>query len=144
MPGSPDVFAALADSTRRGLLDRLAREGELPAGSLAAGLPMSQPAVSKHLRILRAARLVTVRQVGRERRYRVDPTAMKPVADWLAKYEAFWDERLDRLKDVLETTPPESSATSGSLVGGDETARPASFLPSDLPFPSPFRDRAPQ
>jgi DNA-binding transcriptional ArsR family regulator len=96
-----DVFRAIADPTRRAILDRL-RAGPANAGSLAADFRQSRPAISKHLRVLREARLVVDAAVGRERVYTVDPIPLQNVAGWLEGYRAFWQSSLDRLKRHLE------------------------------------------
>jgi DNA-binding transcriptional ArsR family regulator len=96
---SKDVFRAIADPTRRAILDRL-RAGPANAGALAADFRSSRPAISKHLRVLREARLVTV--LGREQVYTVDPVPLQSVAGWLEGYRAFWQSSLDRLKRHLE------------------------------------------
>jgi DNA-binding transcriptional ArsR family regulator len=85
---SNDVFRAIADPTRRAILDRL-RAGPANAGALAADFRSSRPAVSKHLRVLREARLVVDTRVGRERVYTVDPMPLQSVAGWLEGYRAF-------------------------------------------------------
>lgn len=96
-----DVFAAIADPTRRRLLELVTR-GDQPVNSLAAAFPMSRPAVSQHLRVLREAGLVTERKIGRERYYRLRPEPLREVSDWMSHYEQFWRERLDRLGVELE------------------------------------------
>ena len=98
---SNEVFRAIADPTRRAILDRL-RAGPANAGALAADFRSSRPAVSKHLRVLREARLVVDTRVGRERVYTVDPVALQSVAGWLEGYRAFWQSSLARLKRNLE------------------------------------------
>lgn len=103
MPARPDrLFAALADPTRRGLFERLSREGEQSVGTLTARTAVSQPAVSKHLAVLKRAGLVRDRRVGREALYVANPRALRPLVDWLATYSAFWSERLDRLEELLD------------------------------------------
>jgi DNA-binding transcriptional ArsR family regulator len=97
-------FHAVADPTRRAILDRL-RRGDAPVAELAAGFAMSRPAVSKHLRILRDARLVRERRGGddgRQRLYRLTPTPLRAVADWAQSYQTFWSDNLARLKRRLE------------------------------------------
>jgi DNA-binding transcriptional ArsR family regulator len=96
-----DVYRAIADPTRRAILDRL-RAGPANAGALAADFRSSRPAVSKHLRVLREARLVVDTRVGRERVYTVDPVPLQSVAGWLEGYRAFWQSSLARLKRNLE------------------------------------------
>ncbi len=101
MPTS--AFDAIADPTRRALLDILRAEGPQPAGALAQRFPqMSRPAVSKHLRLLRAARLVQVEKAGRERMYRLTAADLRQVADWVARYDGYWTERLAALKAAAE------------------------------------------
>ena len=98
---SNDVYRAIADPTRRAILDRL-RAGPANAGALAADFRSSRPAVSKHLRVLREARLVVDTRVGRERVYTIDPVPLQSVAGWLEGYRAFWQSSLTRLKRNLE------------------------------------------
>ena len=100
---SIDVFRAIADPTRRAILDRL-RAGPANAGSLAADFRSSRPAVSRHLRVLRNARLVVDTRIGRQRLYAVDPVPLQQVVGWLEGYRAFWQASLDRLKRNLEGT----------------------------------------
>lgn len=97
-----DVYDAVADPTRRALLDLLAQGGELPLHSLAARFPMGRTAVSKHLAILRAAGVVEARRVGRETRYRLNAAPLREIQRWISFYERFWTERVDRLRDLLE------------------------------------------
>ena len=96
-----DVFRAIADPTRRAILDRL-RAGPANAGALAADFSQSRPAISKHLRVLREARLVVDVQLGRERLYSVDALALQSAAGWLEGYRAFWQSSLEQLKRNLE------------------------------------------
>lgn len=98
---SADVFRAIADPTRRAILDRL-RGGRAPVNALAAEFEQSRPAISKHLRILRDARLVREVRVGRERRYQLEPAPLQRVAGWIEGYRAFWVTSLDNLKRRLE------------------------------------------
>ena len=98
------VFAVLADPRRREILDLL-RPGELTVGSLAAHLRVSQPAVSKHLKVLREAGLVEVRQDAQRRLYRVRPGPLAELDAWLAPYRALWTAHLDALERHLDTTP---------------------------------------
>ena len=97
------VFRAIADPTRRAILDRL-RAGPANAGALAADFRSSRPAISKHLRVLRDARLVAAAQLGRERLYTLDPVQLQNVAGWLEGYRAFWQSSLTELKRNLEGT----------------------------------------
>jgi DNA-binding transcriptional ArsR family regulator len=96
------VLAALADPTRRQLLDRLSARGQATASILAGGLPISRQAVVKHLAVLDAAGLVESRKVGREVRYSVRPEALETTARWMASLAAEWDQRLAKIKRVAE------------------------------------------
>lgn len=97
-----DVFRAIADPTRRAILDRL-REGGAPVHELALGFHMTRPAISKHLRILRAAELVRERKLGRENVYELQPTPLRDVSAWLEGYRAMWQHNLDALKRYVES-----------------------------------------
>jgi DNA-binding transcriptional ArsR family regulator len=96
------VFAALADPTRRAIFEHLARDGEQNVRSLTARAGVSQPAVSKHLGILKHAKLVRDRHKGRETHYSAQPQALKPMLDWMGMYAAFWHDRFDRLESLLK------------------------------------------
>jgi DNA-binding transcriptional ArsR family regulator len=96
-----DPFNAVAEPRRRQILDVLAG-GERPVNDLVERLGVTQPVVSKHLRVLRDVGLVDVREVGRQRIYRVNGRSLKPIHDWVKRYEDTWNERLDRLETVLE------------------------------------------
>lgn len=98
---SDSVFSALADPTRRAVLDLL-RRGDLPAGQIAEGFPISRPAISKHLRLLRRAHLVKETRVSRQRVYSLNVAPLKTVDAWLNDYRAFWEASLGSLKDVVE------------------------------------------
>jgi len=100
--GADHVFRALADPTRRAIFEQLARQGEQTVHALTRYAGVSQPAVSKHLAILKRAKLVRHRCEGRETHYRAQPDALAPIADWLNQYSVFWRERFDRLEDLLE------------------------------------------
>ena len=91
-----DALAALADPVRRELVGLLAR-GEVAAGDLAGRFPVSRPAVSRHLRVLREAGLVTVRAEGKRRLYALDPTPLRELDEWLETYRDLWAARLDAL-----------------------------------------------
>jgi DNA-binding transcriptional ArsR family regulator len=95
------VFRAIADPSRRAILDRL-RAGPANAGALASDFNQSRPAISKHLRVLREARLVVSTAVGRERVYEVDPVPLQTVAGWIEGYRTFWQSSLAQLKRHLE------------------------------------------
>jgi len=103
-PASSSVFLAIADRTRRRLLDLLAT-GEKPVGSLAKRFKVTLPAISQHLRVLRDAKLVRERRVGRQRLYRIDPAPLKAVSDWIGLCEHFWAAKLDALGKHLEKNP---------------------------------------
>jgi DNA-binding transcriptional ArsR family regulator len=96
-----DAFNAVAEPRRRQILDVLAR-GERPVNDLVAALRLSQPQVSKHLRVLREVGLVDVRDEGRRRIYRLNGHSLKPIHDWVKDYERTWNERFERLDAVLE------------------------------------------
>jgi DNA-binding transcriptional ArsR family regulator len=96
------VFRALADPTRRALFEELTRRGEQTVHALTHYAGVSQPAVSKHLTVLKRARLVRHRREGRETHYRAEPDALAPMVDWLNHYGAFWRERFDQLESLLE------------------------------------------
>jgi DNA-binding transcriptional ArsR family regulator len=95
-----DAFNAVAEPRRRRLLDLLA-QGERPVNELVALLGIPQPQVSKHLGVLRAVGLVEVRDVGRQRVYRVDSRPLKEIHDWLSSYEQLWNERFDLMDEVV-------------------------------------------
>ena len=96
-----DVFNAVADMHRREILDTLIT-GEKAVGAIANDLSMSQPQVSKHLRVLSEVGLVTCRAEGRRRLYRLEPALLRPLHDWVAKYEQALNDRLDRMDDYLK------------------------------------------
>jgi DNA-binding transcriptional ArsR family regulator len=97
-----NVFKALADPTRRAIFERLARGGEQTVHALTDRAGVSQPAVSKHLTVLKRAKLVRHRRAGRETHYRAHPDALAPMVDWLNHYGAFWRERFDQLENLLK------------------------------------------
>ncbi|HZD87077.1 MAG TPA: metalloregulator ArsR/SmtB family transcription factor [Gaiellaceae bacterium] len=99
-PTSADAFTALAEPRRREILDAL-MDGEKPVGAIVKDLSLSQPQVSKHLRVLGAAGLVRCRADGRRRLYRLEPAPLRPMRAWLARYEQAMNERLDRMDDYL-------------------------------------------
>ncbi|MFC9746523.1 ArsR/SmtB family transcription factor [Streptomyces niveus] len=102
------VFVALADPTRRKLLDLLAAQGEVTATTLADDLPVSRQAVVKHLTVLDAAGLVSGRRAGREVRYAVRPAALDATARWMATLAADWDRRLANVKRIAEAAEREA------------------------------------
>lgn len=100
------VFRALADPTRRAIFEELSRQGEQTVHALTRHAGVSQPAVSKHLTVLKRAKLVRHRREGRETHYRAQPDALTPMVDWLRSYGIFWHDRLDRLEALLERMQP--------------------------------------
>ncbi|MCA1481686.1 helix-turn-helix transcriptional regulator, partial [Bradyrhizobium sp. NBAIM08] len=98
MKREDEIFRALADPTRRGVFERLTK-GEAAVSELTARFDVSQPAISQHLAALRSAGLVSVRREGRYVYYRINPRGMRPLVDWLDRYQAFWLDRLDKLKE---------------------------------------------
>ena len=99
---APDVLLrALADPTRRALFERLCRDGEQTVGSLTARAGVSQPAVSKHLGLLKQAGLVSDRPEGRQTHYSARPAALGPLVDWTRQMAGFWEGRLDELEILL-------------------------------------------
>ena len=107
-----DAFNAVAEPRRREILDVLA-EGERPVNDLVRELGLAQPQVSKHLRVLRQVGAVDVREAGRQRLYRLNGHALKPIHDWVKGYEESWSERFELLDDVLEELK-EKEAADGS------------------------------
>jgi len=96
-----DVFNAIAEARRREILDALIT-GEKAVGAIVNDLSMSQPQVSKHLRVLSEVGLVRCRAEGRRRLYRLEPARLRPLHEWLTKYEQAWNDRLDRTDDYLK------------------------------------------
>jgi DNA-binding transcriptional ArsR family regulator len=102
MRTAPDaVFKALADPTRRAIFERLSRGGERTVRVLTDSSGISQPAVSKHLGVLKLAGLVRNRREGRETHYSAQPQGLAPMIDWMSLYGAFWRDRFDRLETLL-------------------------------------------
>lgn len=111
---SDALFEAIAEPTRRALLDILLVEGPQPAGELARRFPqVSRPAVSKHLRLLRAARLVRVEKQGRQRYYWLEGRDLEQIATWLVRYEQYWRGRLAALKTAAEAAAADSHNSVG-------------------------------
>ena len=96
-----DVFNAVAEAHRREILDALI-QGEKAVGTIVDDVSLSQPQVSKHLRVLSEVGLVRFRAEGRHRLYRLEPQRLRPVHDWVGKYEQAWNDRLDRIDDYLQ------------------------------------------
>jgi DNA-binding transcriptional ArsR family regulator len=103
MPTTPDMlFRTLADPTRRALFERLCRDGEQTVGALTAQAGVSQPAVSKHLGVLKQAGLVLDRHEGRQTHYSAQLGALSPLTDWTNQMTGFWEARFDNLEDLLK------------------------------------------
>jgi len=96
-----DVYHAIADPTRRAILDRL-RTAPASVNIILADFPQSRPAISRHLRVLREARIVAEQRIGRERIYRIEPEKLHQVALWIEGYRSFWQSSLENLKNHLE------------------------------------------
>ncbi len=107
-----DAFNAVAEPRRREILDALA-EGERPVNDLVRSLGVPQPLVSKHLRVLREAGVVEVRDQGRQRLYRLNGHALKPMHDWISNYERLWSDRFEQLDVVLENLKRKEQADDG-------------------------------
>jgi DNA-binding transcriptional ArsR family regulator len=113
---SEATFSALADPTRRAVLDLL-RKGRQPAGQIAQAFPISRPAISKHLRLLRRAHLVNEHREGRNRFYHLNPEPLRAVDSWLDQYRSFWSMSLVNLKAFVETEyAQEMQAEAGKPV----------------------------
>jgi DNA-binding transcriptional ArsR family regulator len=103
MPDAHDLlFRTLADPTRRAIFERLCRDGEQTVGALTARAGVSQPAVSKHLGVLKQAGLVRDRHEGRQTHYSAQLGALAPLIDWTRQMAGFWQSRFDRLEDLLK------------------------------------------
>ena len=101
MPTTADAFNAVAEPRRREILDLLA-DRERPVNELVELTGLGQPQVSKHLRVLREVGAVQAREEGRQRLYRIDAEALRPIFEWVSPYQRLWEERFERLDDVLE------------------------------------------
>jgi DNA-binding transcriptional ArsR family regulator len=116
MPRSPttaDAFNAIAETRRRDILGLLVR-GERSVNDLVDALELAQPQVSKHLAVLGRVGLVSVRKAGRQRFYRLNAAALKPVHDWLKTFEQLWNERLDRLDEYLKELQAQEKLSDGN------------------------------
>jgi DNA-binding transcriptional ArsR family regulator len=113
-----DAFNAVAEPRRRQILDALAG-GERPVNDLVRDLDLPQPLVSKHLRVLREVGAVWVREAGRQRLYRVNGDALKPIHDWVKDYERLWSERFEQLDVVLAELKKEEGDVSGNQTVGE-------------------------
>src|SRR5690242_13204860 len=107
-----DAFNAVAEPRRRQILDLLAG-GERPVNDVVRTLGLAQPQVSKHLRVLKAVGLVSVRGLGRQRVYRLNADGLKPIHDWVQSFEHFWERHLDRIKQRAERSARQSAAGGG-------------------------------
>lgn len=107
-----DAFNAVAEPRRREILELLAG-GERPVGDLVTATGLAQPQVSKHLRVLREVRLVQVRDDGRRRLYSVDGRRLRPIHEWVGRFEALWNERLDALDVVLDALKSKEQDDAG-------------------------------
>jgi DNA-binding transcriptional ArsR family regulator len=105
------TFQALADPTRRAVLDLL-RHGSQPAGQIAGAFPVSRPAISKHLRLLRRAHLVREHREGRHRVYQLNPEPLRAVDSWIDQYRSFWSRSLANLKTFVEAEHARETQTS--------------------------------
>lgn len=122
-PTTTDVFNAIAEPRRREIIDLLARgdnDGEA-VGTLVVGLGLTQPAVSKHLAVLRKVGIVAVSKRGRERVYRLNPGELKPVHDWVKSFEHFWAGQLDRIRQRAEQLAREQTARPARSPGQKES-----------------------
>jgi DNA-binding transcriptional ArsR family regulator len=117
-----DVFNAVAEPRRREILDLLAG-GERSVNDLVAALGAGQPHVSKHLRVLREVGAVRVREAGRQRLYRVDGGALKPIHDWISGFERTWSERFDALDTVLEELKAQGDGDADQRDGEGDPPR---------------------
>jgi DNA-binding transcriptional ArsR family regulator len=113
-----DAFNAVAEPRRREILDLLVG-GERPVGDMVGQLGMSQPLVSKHLRVLREVGAVEVREEGRRRLYRLNAEALRPIHDWVSGYERFWSGRFGRLDAVLEDLKRQERSWGEDRGGGE-------------------------
>jgi len=122
---SSDVFHAIADPTRRGVLEALRERDELAVGALAERLDVTVPLLSRHLAVLRAAGLVVEQRSGRRRLYRLRPEPLHELHDWAATFAEFWTERLHGLADYLRANRPvPSGQTSNTETEGPHTDDP--------------------
>ncbi len=109
-----DTFSALADPTRRRIIEMLASRGELPASAIYDQFPVSPPAISQHLKVLREAKLVLMEKRAQQHIYRVNPEAVLQVEDWARRLRQLWDERFDALDRVLEEEKRKASGEASS------------------------------
>jgi DNA-binding transcriptional ArsR family regulator len=100
------VMTALGDPTRRAVFEHIVEAGEATVGALSRRAPVSQPAISQHLKALKAAGLVAERRAGRHVHYRAEPKGLEPLVDWIGLYGAFWRDRFGRLEALLKEIDP--------------------------------------
>lgn len=111
-PTTTDAFNAVAEPQRRRIVDFLAR-GERPVNDVVEALGLTQPQVSKHLRVLREVGLVSVRDAGRQRLYKLNAERLRPIYDWVKSFEQFWHESFDRLDEYLQELQKEGGKHGG-------------------------------
>ena len=114
-----DVFAAIGEQSRRDLLSAIGAD-EVTVGELVERVGLQQPQVSKHLGVLRAVDLVSVRPVGRQRYYSVNGRALKPLHDWVSSFEATWNQRLDRLEDLVTELAEKEARIESTRAGSPD------------------------
>jgi DNA-binding transcriptional ArsR family regulator len=112
-PTTSDAFNAVAEPQRRRILDLLAR-GERPVNDVVSALGLTQPQVSKHLRVLREVGVVSVRDAGRQRLYKLNAERLRPIYDWVKTFEQFWNESFDRLGEYLKELQKEEGKHGGN------------------------------
>jgi DNA-binding transcriptional ArsR family regulator len=122
------IFAALADPTRRAILARLSK-GEAPVKDLAEPFSLTGPAITKHLKVLERAGLISRSRDGQQRPCRLEPKALAPAADWIEQYRVMWEERLDRLGEYLKR----SASTSARRTAGTKNKRTPGGTPGTNP-----------
>jgi DNA-binding transcriptional ArsR family regulator len=109
-----DTFSALADSTRRHIIEMLAASGQLSAGDICKHFDSSPPAISQHLKVLRAAKLVRVEKNAQQRIYSVNPAALDDMETWIMQMRRFWNERFDALDELLKEEVKKSQKAKGA------------------------------
>src|SRR6266850_3651755 len=129
-----DAFNAVAEPRRREILSYLA-SAERPVGDIVAALGLEQPSVSKHLRVLRDVGLVRMRCQGRQKLYRTNAEAIRPLHEWAGTFERYWRHQLNRVKERAEAMIRESTARESTIRQG----KPSSTIPD--PLPDQFPDR---
>lgn len=122
------IFSALADPTRRAILARLS-EGEAPVKDLAEPFALSAPAITKHLKVLERAGLISRSREGQQRPCRLEPRALEPAADWLEPFRAMWEDQLDRLGAYLKSVAPSPTEPPPSGASGDPSTPPGDEIP---------------